>query len=106
MNTTHPDDSEIIHTDGGTTITGQDAMLYFKAAQLKGFIKLYMNTGMIPTRGVGIKSMLAQAAAITKTKKPYKTSKPEQQRALDELTTWCHTMKAALPITDKRTQQP
>jgi hypothetical protein len=94
--------SQITHTDGGTTIVGPDAMLFYKAAQLKGFIGLYIKCGMIPTRGVTISKMLKMATEITK--KPYKNTDDGRRQAEADLQTWVNTMKAALPIEDKRTK--
>jgi len=89
------DNSAIVHSRGGSiTLTG-DAIQLYAAAQLRGSITLYIKCGLIPTRGVTIRRMLD----ITKkyTGKDYKNSRGEQQRAVEDLTVWINTMKAAMP---------
>ena len=96
MSTATPDRSEIIHhPGGGTTITGADGMRYFQAVTLRSSLKLFIKTGIIPTRGVTGAVMLRIATEITH--KAYKRG--QYQQALDDLGTWIDTMKAALPIT-------
>lgn len=96
MQTAIPDRSEIVnHPGGGTTITGPDAMLYFKAVTLRSSLKLFAKTGIMPTRGVTGPVMLRIATEITH--KAYKRG--QYQQALDDLGVWIDTMKAALPIT-------
>jgi len=97
-------DSEIRHhAGGGTTITGPDAMNYFRAVQIKLFIGLHIKTGMIPTRGVTISRMLKMATEYTGQK--YKNSRPEWERARADMEVWCATMKAALPIVHEGEQR-
>lgn len=90
-----PDSSIDLRSGGGATLAGPDAMLFMKAVQLKSFIKLYLTTGIIPTRGVGIQRMLALATEITK--KPYTRNTAEQ--AIEDLATWIETMRVAIPTT-------
>jgi hypothetical protein len=79
---------------GGITFSGQDAVRLYAATSLRGAIKLHQKCGMIPTRGVTITRML-QAASQYSGKK-YKRG--EHQKAIDDLTVWIETMKAALPV--------
>jgi hypothetical protein len=53
----------------------------YEIVALKSAIKLNLATGMIPTRGVGPKKMLARAAQLTG--KTYKLS--QRQQAIDDL---------------------
>lgn len=98
---TRPDNSEIIHHDGGTTIVGQSAMRLLHAAHVKTAISLHKKTGLIPTRGVTITKLFQMATAITQ--KPYKRG--EHDKAVADLQVWIDTMRAALPITDERTKK-
>jgi hypothetical protein len=90
--------SEIRHSRFGTTIVGPDAILYFRAVQLKLAIELYQKTGVIPTRGVGIRRMLDIAESIVE-KGHYVTGKNGIKAAISDLEIWCSVMKSALPIT-------
>lgn len=93
---TRPDNSEIVtHKGGGITYSGRDAVHLFRAMTLRGNIKLFVKTKMIPTRGVTGPVMLRIATEITK--KPYKRGQYAQ--AVADLDVWIETMKAALPIT-------
>lgn len=96
-------DSEIRHTDGGTSLTGPDAMLFIKAVHLKAALGLHVKTEgrMRMTRSASPTRLLALAADITK--KTYKRG--QYQQAADDLKIWIETMRAALPITDERTQE-
>ena len=84
--------------EGGTSITGPDAMLLFKAVQLRAFLRLYIKTGIRPTRGVGPRAMLDAATGITG--KPYKGRQYPQ--AMADLDVWIDTMRGALDIRDER----
>lgn len=79
------------------SFTGDGITLY-AAALLKGHIKLWQKTGMIPTRGVGITKMLESASHYTGQK--YKRSQVDQ--AIIDLDAFCITMKAALPTTQDK----
>lgn len=91
-------ESEIVHHNGGTTITGPDGMRFFQAVQLKSFLRLYAKTGIRPTRGVGPTQMLALASSIT----GHKYKRGAFLEAAEDLSTWIETMRAALPIADER----
>ena len=96
--TTKPDDSSIVHHNGGTTITGADAMNYFRALHVRMALQMYIKTGLLPTRGVGPARMLALATEYTG--KTYKRG--QHAVALEDIEVWVQTMKAALPIIDER----
>lgn len=91
-------DSEVRLNDGSTAYVGQDATLLFAAVTLRSAIKLHKKTGMIPTRGMTITKMLAQAGKIAN--KTYRRG--EHDRAINDLTIWINTMKAAIPVVDNR----
>lgn len=80
---------------GGTTFAGKDAVNLFRAITLKSSMRLWQATGMIPTRGVGIKQMLAIAEEYTG--KKYRRSQVEQ--AILDVDHWIGVMKSALPVT-------
>jgi hypothetical protein len=86
------DNTAITHTPGGTVLTG-DAIEFFRVAHLKGFLKLYAKTGMIPTRGVTITHMLALASDVTK--KKYRRG--DAMKAHDDLKVWCDAFRATIP---------
>ena len=92
-------ESEIVHHNGGTTLSGPDAMRFYQAVQLKSFLKLYAKTGIRPTRGVGPAQMLGLASNIT----GHKYKRGAFLEAAEDLSTWIETMRAALPVTDGRT---
>lgn len=92
----------IQHSPGGTVMTG-DAIELFRYATLRSAIGLYKKTGMIPTRGVGIRQMLAQAAKITG-KKGYTTGKGIDL-ALADLEKTIETLKAAIPHLNEKGEQ-
>ena len=73
---------------------GKDATELYRVNLLKVSIKLWSKTGMMPTRGVGIKKMLKMAEVYTGRK--YKTS--EAAQAVDDLHNWVTCMISALPI--------
>jgi len=103
VNASTPDNSEIVlHKGGGSTIAGKDGVFFYRAIQLRTFMKLYRKTGLIPTRGVGAKQMLAIATEYTA--KTYKNSPAQMDQAIEDLNTWIETMRAALPVTDNRTE--
>jgi hypothetical protein len=93
------DRSEIVHhQDGGMSITGRDAMSLYRAVHLRSFIGLYAKTGIRPTRGVSGRSMLTMASEFTG--KNYQRG--AYLKAIDDLTVWIDTMKAAIPVADER----
>lgn len=63
-----------------TVITNPDPDM-MQLITLKGALKLYAKTGMLPTRGMTITRMLALATSITG--KPYKRG--QAQKASDDL---------------------
>lgn len=92
----HMNSSEITVNARGqvTGYFGPDAVHFARVRMLRSSIKLWKQTGLIPTRGVGIKRMLAMASEYTG--KPYHTRNIEA--ALTDLDTWLATMAAALPV--------
>jgi hypothetical protein len=77
-----------------TSYVGRDATELFRVNMIKVSIKLYMKTGMIPTRGVTISKMLKMAEQYTGRK--YKKS--EAAYAVEDLHNWVTCMVSALPI--------
>ena len=77
-----------------TSYVGRDATELFRVNMIKVSIKLYMKTGMIPTRGVTINKMLKMAEQYTGRK--YKKS--EAAYAVEDLHNWVTCMVSALPI--------
>lgn len=94
------DDSELIVDKNGrvTTFVGKDGVHLARAITTKSAINLYLKTRIKPTRGVGIKKLLAIATQYTKN--PYKIS--EMQKAIDELDTFINTLQSALPVTERK----
>lgn len=100
---TNPNKSEIIHhAGGGTTLIGLDAINLLKAITLKAHLKLYAKTGIKPTRGVSGPDMLRLAEQYTG--KKYKRG--QYDLAAADVDVWVQTMKAALPVTDNRKDDP
>lgn len=87
-------DSYVDIGKGGTTFIGPDATRLFAAAQLRGFLRLYAKTGIVPTRGINGTRLLALATGYTG--KGYKRG--QHMQAYEDMCTWIDTMKAALPI--------
>lgn len=90
-------EDHIVYSRGrreATSYIGRDATELFRVNMLKVSIRLWVKTGMKPTRGVGIKKMLGMAERYTGRK--YKTS--EASQAVDDLHNWVTTMVSALPI--------
>lgn len=81
-----------------SALVGPDAVNLFRAIQLKGAIKLYRQTGMIPTRGVTITKML-EIATKDYTHKAYK-GKNKCEAAEADLQEWVEAMKAAMPVVE------
>lgn len=98
------DPTAITHHDGGTTLTG-DAITLYRWGVIRAALKLYINTGMMLTRGATITLLLRQTAEITKPKKPYKVrNKADWQRAHDDIDRSCKELRAAIPDVDERTK--
>jgi hypothetical protein len=102
MNATKSDPNSYVHQSahGSTTFVGHDAIQSLAAIQLYHTIRLYLKCGLIPTRGCGPKQMLALAGRYTG--KTYKNSRPELERAANDVEKWADTMRAALPVVDDR----
>lgn len=97
-----PLDSYIsLGSSGAMTFSGPDAVRLQQAVTLRSAIKLYLTSGIIPTRGMGIVKMLALASTITG--KPYKRT--QGPAALSDLHIWIETMKSALPIFQQESAQ-
>lgn len=91
------EDSHIVYSKGrqeATSYVGSDATQLYRVNMIKVSIKLWMKTGMMPTRGIGIKKMLKMAEQYTGRK--YKTS--EAAYAVEDLHNWVSCMVSALPI--------
>lgn len=91
------EESKIIYSRGrgeATSYLGRDATELFRVNMLKSAIKLWMKTGMMPTRGIGIHKMLKMAEVYTGRK--YKKS--EAAFAIEDLHNWVSCMVSALPI--------
>ena len=90
-------DSYIEYSRGrkeATSYVGSDATHLYRVNMIKVSIKLWMKTGMMPTRGIGIRKMLKMAEQYTGRK--YKTS--EAAYAVEDLHNWVTCMVSALPI--------
>lgn len=90
-------DSHIVYSKSrgeATSYVGRDATELFRVNMLKSSIKLWMKTGMMPTRGIGIHKMLKMAEVYTGRK--YKKS--EAAYAIEDLHNWVTCMVSALPI--------
>lgn len=90
--------SEIIHSNGGTMFAGPDAVNLVRAVYLASHLKLFAKTGIRPTRHVGPTDMLRMATGYTG--KKYKRG--AYLAAAEDVRVWVETMKAALPVTDER----
>lgn len=95
------DNTAITHSNGSTLLTG-DAIEFYRRAQLKAFIGLYIKTGMIPTRGVTISKMLKLATEITG--QTYKNNREGWLKAEADLDKNVKTLRAAIPDVDNRTK--
>lgn len=89
-----------IHKDGSVSLSGPDAIAFYRTIQLRNAIGLYAKTGLVPTRSMTIKKMLAAATAITQ--KKYTHNPRGYALAMIDLDAWISTMKTALPTTDER----
>lgn len=93
------EDSHIVYSKGRKEVisyVGRDATELYRVNLLKVSIRLWVKTGLKPTRGVGIKKMLGMVQVYTGRK--YKTS--EAAQAVDDLHNWVTTMVSALPINE------
>jgi len=86
----------ILHSDGAISFLGGDAIELFRALTLRNHIQLYAKTKLIPTRGMGIRKMLALATQFTGNS--YTTK--QLQNACNDLTIWIETMRSALPASN------
>lgn len=87
--------SEIVHSKGGTTFAGPDAVNLVRAVYLASHLKLYAKTGIVPTRGVTGPMMLTMATEYSG--KKYKRG--QYLQAAEDVKVWCDAMKSALPVT-------
>ena len=90
-------DSKITIFNGGVIAEGPDGVKLYNSLALKHALKLFINTGIIPTRGWTITKALATVSHYTG--KPYKRG--QAKLALADLDSWCEAMKAAIPMEDK-----
>lgn len=91
------DNSHIVYSKGrkeATSYVGKDAVELYRVNMLKVSIKLWIKTGLKPTRGVTITKMLKMAEQYTGRK--YKRSQAAE--AVDDLHNWVSVMVSALPI--------
>lgn len=93
---TNPNDSHVdVRPGGGTSFVGPDAIKLFRAITLASSLRLFANTGMVPTRGVTGFMMLKMATEFTG--KTYKRG--QHTKAAEDVATWIDTMKLAMPLT-------
>lgn len=90
------EDRIVAEQGGGISFVGHDAVELYRVMHIRAAIKLYAATGIIPTRGVGIKKMLAMAGSYTNRR--YPATKHSAALAIADLTVWIETMKSALPV--------
>ena len=91
------DDSCIIVGKEGTTFVGRDATELVRAVMLANSLRLYVKSGIIPTRGVTITRMLQMAHRYTG--KAYKRG--QAALAAADVAVWIETMKSALPVEER-----
>lgn len=95
------DNSQISIMEGGTMFTGPDSIALYRAIALRGALKLYARSGILPTRGMTITKMLK--AATEYTGKDYgRGNVNKAQAAAAEMTVWIETMRSAIPVVDLR----
>ena len=91
-------DAEItFHKSGGVTYAGRDAVEAVAMLYLWSSLKLWAETGIIPTRGYGITKMLGRATGWTG--KKYPRSKVGALAAADDCKILADELKAAIPQT-------
>lgn len=78
---------------GSVSFTGAAAVDVFRLHTLRSALKLYLATGMKPTRGVGLKQMLQLATEFTG--KTYANSKAQGAQALVDLAAVAAPMTSA-----------
>jgi len=91
------EDSYIVYSKGrqeATSYVGRDATELYRVNMLKVSIRLWVKTGMKPTRGMGIRKMLDMAQVYTGRR--YKTSQASE--AIEDLHNWVTCMVSAMPI--------
>lgn len=88
------DDSYVKITSSATLYAGPDATNFYRAASLRGSLKLYAECKIIPTRGVTITRMLAMATEYTG--KKYRRG--DALKAANDISKWIDAMRSALPI--------
>jgi len=91
------EDSYIVYSKGrqeATSYVGRDATELYRVNMLKVSIRLWVKTGMKPTRGMGIRKMLDMAQIYTGRR--YKTSQASE--AIEDLHNWVTCMVSAMPI--------
>ena len=89
-------DSVIIASEHSTTFVGPDAIKLYRAVTLKHSIKMWVDHGIIPTRGVTITHMMKLATGYTGI--TYKRGPAGAAMAIEDLDKWINAMKAAIPI--------
>ena len=97
-------ESEIVISDGGTTLVGPDAIAMLRARTISAALTLHAKAGVVPTRGVTITRLKHLAKALTG--HAYGRGDAETLRAAADVKHWAATMYAALPITDTRKARP
>jgi hypothetical protein len=84
-----------VHSGGGMTFVGGDAVELYRLAAMRSAINLHKVSGMIPTRGMTITKMLANVTALTG--KAYK-GKAKHDLALADLDARIAAAKASMPV--------
>lgn len=87
-------ESYIVAGEGHTAFVGPDAMRLVRATTLRAAIAFHKKTGMQISRTFTITTLLRVAGEFSG--KTYKRG--QHQAAIDDLTVWIETMKAALPM--------
>lgn len=93
--------ADIVHHNGGTTISGPDGMLFYRAITVRASLRMYAKSGMKSTRMATPANMFAIAKEFTG--KDYKRG--QYQQAIDDLTVWIDTMRGGLQVEDERTKE-
>jgi hypothetical protein len=88
----------ILNKSGGASYVGPDATHLYRVMVTRTAIKMWMATGINPSRGVTITKLLAVAGQVTG--KVYKSR--HAPRALADLDAWIVKAKGAIPIIDER----
>lgn len=83
--------ADIVHHQGGTTISGKAGMDLYRAAVVKSGISFYLKTGMKVNNAYTPTNMLAAASQITG--KAFKRG--QLQQAHDALQAWIDEQKAS-----------